>query len=70
MQMWFLWSQDCGHFDMEIPNFSLLKDLSVDISKTQESCSKYGEFLKEKQEMGQLHWFSIREQVCCNHCKQ
>lgn len=54
---------ECGHFDMEQPQFDLLEDAKQDIKATEDSWGKYGEFLEEKNAIGERDWISVRSKL-------
>lgn len=55
--------QDVQYFNLEPPEFSLLQEVSADIATAKEKWSKYGDFVKERDELGKQDWLSVRDQV-------
>lgn len=61
--MLFTMLQECELVGVELPHISALDDVSADIAVTYASWSKYGDFLKERDELAHKDWLSMRDQV-------
>ncbi len=66
--------QDCAAFSMPPPDFSSLEATAADIAATHAAWSRYGDFLKERNDLAHGDWLSMRDQVgpvdllnCCLH---
>jgi dynein heavy chain 2 len=52
--------QDCDHFSMERPEFSVLDEVAADIESTREAWSRFGDFMTERAELTGRDWIAIR----------
>jgi dynein heavy chain 2 len=55
--------QECEALGLEAPHFATLDDVAADIGATAASWARYGDFLKERDELAHKDWLSMRDQV-------
>lgn len=56
----FFYSDDCHHFGLEEPNFSLAYNISKDIESCAQVWALYEEFQQGVQEMASEDWITFR----------
>ncbi|GFR50179.1 hypothetical protein Agub_g12346, partial [Astrephomene gubernaculifera] len=50
-------------FKIDVPDFDLLNELDADVTTTKSHWDRYADFLKERDEMANRDWLSMRDQV-------
>lgn len=50
-------------FQLDVPAFELLEEVEADVLATKAQWSRYGDFLRERDEMANRDWLSMRDQV-------
>lgn len=60
MYIFFFTSDDCHHFGLEEPNFSLAYSISTDIESCAQIWALYEEFQQGFQEMASEDWITFR----------
>ncbi len=48
---------------MDAPDFSQLEEVGADVAATQSAWGRYGDFMRERDEMANKDWLSMRDQV-------
>ncbi len=51
-----------------MPDFDLMNDMEADVMATKSHWDRYADFLRERDEMANRDWLSMRDQVRCARC--
>lgn len=52
-----------GAFKIEVPAFDLMDEMEADVMATKAHWDRYADFLRERDEMANRDWLSMRDQV-------
>ncbi len=56
-------AQEADAFKLEMGDFALLDEVAADVAQTKQHWDRYAEFLKERNEMANRDWLSMRDQA-------